>query len=481
MSDVLLKYNFQTVPSPLKISSSQTSTDHMTMGSLLFEITKSKSILCKEIAISVPIGNLEQEVYFNDPNPEITLSNRSWSASSAVLHKFDGSNLDYISFTIFNNTNNSAILNPLRISISGTVNHLEGQSKILLRELSTEVNANNFQIRSKSFAVNKTKPPSFYLRNFLASEVDDPTQVLCFFKYRKPFMLKWESNGESYELLQSGINNAIYSGTESTFTISAGIDTPATFMVRAKKGSEILYDTITVFVETPDILANNLTVNWATNFNYQANVKGITTMDQAVVTDNINITNATAKGTVDLMKANIQVFGKVQWLGQFSTNGPKKQQLQSATINPVEADGIVYLTYTTPEPGSYSAGIQLNDIYIAQMGSQENCVNNISAGAKTISCFVPKGSKLYLYAVLKETASLIHIYWQAIGSNKIPTIKVAEEVNSKLLSELNLKSSQLQDSKQKKAEKFITKLGSAMKTEFEKEDKKELTKMLLEM
>jgi cytoskeletal protein CcmA (bactofilin family) len=248
----LLSYTESTNPSPLEVS-----TVTPTSGQIIFDVASNANVLCKQIVISVPIGNLDIEVYSTPPTPTASINSSDWSISTQIL---SGEGLGYISginytvFTLNNNTAGYAVNTSFRLTITGNVNTIiSSNAQVELAENSSPVVKPNYTVKSATYTVVKAAPPAFYVNNFMSSLPGTPTVPETEFTNGAAFLLSWESNGSFYKIYQQNQTSPVYSGSATSFQVGAGMSTDTTFILVATQGDATLYGSLTLTVTNPDI------------------------------------------------------------------------------------------------------------------------------------------------------------------------------------------------------------------------------------
>jgi len=300
---LLLSYTQSTLPWPLEVSTAAGSA-----GKIFFAVAGTPDVLCKTIVISVPVGELDGEVYSATPIPTISINTANWSPSAPQITPGDDlgykSGVSYAVFTLTNQVAGFVVTDPFKVTISGNVNTVTGEAGVELKELSSPVLQPAYLVRAGSFTFSKAFPV-FYARNFIAASPGTPTIPATEFANGAGFMLAWESNGAYFELYQKAISRPIYQGIATTYTITGGIATDSTFILVANWGEETLCESITITVSNPDITPKTIVASGNASVGGTLSVTGNTTLSKATIADT-NINGAlSVNGTANLQTTNI--------------------------------------------------------------------------------------------------------------------------------------------------------------------------------
>jgi hypothetical protein len=327
----LLSYTESTIPSPLQVS-----TATPTSGQIIFSVASNPNVLCKQIVISVPISDLDVEVYSATPTPTASVNSTDWSISIQML---PGENLGYIAginYAVFTLDNNAAgyVLNAFAVTITGNVNTvISSNAQVELAENSSPVVKPNYTVKSATYTVVKAAPPAFYVNNFISTLAGTPTVPATEFANGAGFQLSWEINGTFFKVYQKGTTSPVYSGTAASFQVSSGIATDTTFVLEATLADATLYDAITVTVTNPSltpktivssgdiIVGSNLSVTGTIASSGAATVGSDLSVAGAITTDSIHINKNLEVSGNTVLSGSLEVDSNLQVNGAMGVNG----------------------------------------------------------------------------------------------------------------------------------------------------------------
>ncbi|SHM65274.1 hypothetical protein SAMN05444266_109353 [Chitinophaga jiangningensis] len=337
---VLLSYAASTVPSPLEVS-----TGTATGGQIIISVEATTEVLCKMIVISVPVGADADEIFMTTPTPVATLNTSDWSTSQQTIKGKDISMPDDIDYAVFTLTNNTAgyAVNAFTCTISGNVNTLSGPATVLLEEYSSPVENPSFSTKQTNFTMTKSDAPAFYVNNFMAVFSATPTIPVATVENSTAFQLNWASNGTSYAIYVNGASTPVYSGTATTYTVTAGIAVDTTFILVATQAELTLYATLTVTVSNP--LLTPAAVNTAGN----ESVGGTFTVTGAATLNGITASSLTISGSSTLA----DVTGTTATLNDATINGTLTTT-GSATLGNSNINGTLNVTGNATLTGNIS-------------------------------------------------------------------------------------------------------------------------------
>ncbi|QJB37998.1 hypothetical protein HF324_09095 [Chitinophaga oryzae] len=247
--ELLLDYNVTPLPSPLVPGQS---------GKVKITVEDSP-YYCDQIQFSVPCGDDPADIFATPPpKPSLCISNNHWTTGDPKpIHNTEGGP-HYYQWTVSNAENNYAVIKT-DFTFTGNVNALGGQAQIIIDE-DSGTNPGDLEGREGYRSVTKSDKPLFYLRNLLAIDHLSPGFPCGAFKLGYPIEITWEGNGTSYDLYQSGISKAIYSGQDTNYTLEQGITDITTFCCVAHNANgDKLYECLTLTVTNPAITAQTVT------------------------------------------------------------------------------------------------------------------------------------------------------------------------------------------------------------------------------
>ncbi len=344
----LLTYLFPTQPSPLQASVSNVDAN----GFLNVVVSaQGQDLWAQEIDIYVPVG---VGVGFLSSNvPIATVNNTGWTISTAQLADLKklpadwvAQDVTYMIWTCYPQTPADQQMNfDLQFSFQITgVDSTPGPYNILIGEYSSKSADGPFDPSYGSFTLTKAAA-TFFLDNLTASAVSGDVNVPFGGVARNtPFVLSWQSNGNTYSIFTSQGTAPIYTGSNTQFQVS-GITTDTTFVVQAQivggpnsggtsSGFEIisLYDSITVYCTNPDLRPNSInnatTIVSTGNITAQANL----IVNQLATAGSLQV-NGTSNLAATVLSSTLQVGGVT------TLNGPLVAQ--ASTVQAIAAPNII--------------------------------------------------------------------------------------------------------------------------------------------
>ncbi|MFY0256184.1 hypothetical protein ACDQ55_19775 [Chitinophaga sp. 30R24] len=295
---ILLNYdNTRTVPSPL-----QCSTETPETGKIIINVDhKGKKIYCEKIKIYIPFDDKNTNgaadtIFHLDADGEIS-GDSNWGISKT--YKRAGSTLglnpklDYIEFDIINHTDNSVVLNPFDITITGTVNRVAGLPKVVIRELSNNIDNGEFLKRNHAITVSKSTTPIFYLRNLMTSNPQNPLIPCTEFSADSKIQVSWDTNASSIKLYHNVDSTPFYQGSDSSTIIDKKIKKDITLLLIATLDKATLIDTIHITIASSALLANSLENSGNHLVKKNLNVNKKTTANKMVINDALTVSGMT--------------------------------------------------------------------------------------------------------------------------------------------------------------------------------------------
>lgn len=370
-NSLLLTYLFPTQPSPLQSSVNSNNAN----GYLNVVVSaQGQPIYAQNIQIFLPVGVGIGYLSSNTPIP--TVNTTRWTVGSAQLVKPgdlpNALQADSINYVLFNCTPQTAadqLLNyDLQFSFQITgVDSIPGPYQVGIGEVASTTQGGGGNPVFNSFNLTKAAA-TFYLDNFTASATSGNVNVpLGVIPRNTSFVLSWESNGNQFSLFTAKGSAPIYTGSDTQFTISAGITSDTTYILQAQivggpnsggtsPNFEVisLFDSLTVICSNPDLTPNSInnatTINSTGNISTQGNlsvvhdittsgltVNGSAVMSTVQMNNTLNVQGATTLATTSA--ANLSVSG------QTTLNGPLVAQ--ASTVQALAAPNIILNTTTT--------------------------------------------------------------------------------------------------------------------------------------
>ncbi|HEX6938869.1 MAG TPA: hypothetical protein VF158_05615 [Longimicrobiales bacterium] len=394
-TDALLTYRFSTDPDPLQVSTVQTATN----GRInLAVFAGNEAVYCDQIQIAVPVG--PEATDFSTDTPVDSVNTEKWSLASTALVAGTELGIDdaspYATFTFkTRDASDNRIDYNLVFGLSATVNQVPGSFSYIVQERSgTQADPSTYTLKRATFALSK-ELPTFYLKNFVAAAPSAPTVPATEFANGADIRLSWESNGTYFRIYSKGDPKPIYSGTDTSFTLTGGVATDTTFVLVASVTGDptrdggagyepiYLYEALTITVSNPDLTPKSTAVAGNASVGGTLDVTGATTLHATTVDGALGVSGTATLGAAQVNGA-MGVTGKstlqataVQ--GTLDVTGATS--LTAATITGLlTAAGAVGMMGAprAVSPGSYSA--KTDGIVIGYVGFPPN-----DAGSKSLA------------------------------------------------------------------------------------------------
>lgn len=216
-----------------------------------------KKICCEKICIYIPVGNEEEDLFFNDGGTKI--ESEQMNAGEFLICRDD---TDRIMLQL--NTPDRGqrpFPKPLEFTITGRVNMRTGKVKVEYEYYCKNAGDTEFQQMSKDFEFEKSRA-ELYLQNFLASYSESGSEAATCFKPKTPIYFSWEGNGTSYELYTSvnGTMKQVVQTNQKYYLYRDGIESDSTFLLKAVKtrnsaddinGTREVYALLTLTTDCP--------------------------------------------------------------------------------------------------------------------------------------------------------------------------------------------------------------------------------------
>ena len=340
----LLTYLSSSTPSPIQISTSQTTATARIDTSV--STSSGTTVYCNQIIMAYPTGESDDGAVFAQP-PTGSLNTSTWALATSIktgaelgMGDVDQTYTTFI-FTCSDATKFQINYN-LVFGALGQVNGLTGDFNIMVKETSgTTSDPSTFTDKVGGFTLTKGMP-EFYLTNFIATNPNTPTVPVTDFPNGTQIFFEWGSNGTFFQLFAKGTSAPIYAGTSTNFTLAAGIARDTTFVLVASvtgnpsgdSGSGgytpiYLYDALTITVSNPDltpksVTAGTLAVSGNSTLTGTLAVTGATTLAAAQAAS-LNVSGASALTGATTLGGTLAVSGSTT-LAATTIN-------QGATIN----------------------------------------------------------------------------------------------------------------------------------------------------
>jgi hypothetical protein len=316
------------------------------------------TVYCNKIVLAFPVDAADPAALYAAA-PVSSLNTSNWAVTSAVQTGEElGMGVMDLSYTTFIYTCSASqyfqINYNLVFGAFGQASPATGSTQMLVKETSgTTSDPGTFTDKTGAFEIDKS-PPQLFLVNFVATNPNAPTVPISDFANAAPIYFEWESNGTYFQIFASGQSAPIYSGTQTNFTLSAGIARGTTFVLAAMMTGNpsgdspssgylpvYLYGVLTVTVSNPDltprsVTAGTLSVTGNTSLTGTLGVTGASTMAAASVGGTLGVAGAlTATGGANvsggLTADNATVNGGLTVGGSASLNGGAT--MSSANVN----------------------------------------------------------------------------------------------------------------------------------------------------
>jgi hypothetical protein len=418
LDNSLLAYSFATYPIPLQVSTEHTPST----GRINVTITNPRKAFANQILVAVPVGSGPGAVFAEQPKAAV--STGKWVPSSLKAVPENAQDLmeggSYARF-VFDcpNPADFDISYDLALSFVGGVTQTPAQFTVYIYELSGATpDRHEFTLKGSSAQLS-SEAPRFYLENLVA--VDPSTIPVTEFGNGSPILFRWQSNGTFFQIYERSNQTPIYSGSQTSFTLEAGVTHDTTFFLAASTSGAtpggqspgfepiFLYDTITITVLRPDLTPNTIaaagsvTLNGPFVTNGSSDMKGpvsITNLTAGSSLTSLGMTNLattrvsealTVVGNTELADATINGRLEAQAGADFpgginATAGPARLLGPSEVIGdpilPVykaDTDGLV-IGMVTPSPFQDRLNIGLARITATSDGFMATAMGGIVGG-----------------------------------------------------------------------------------------------------
>jgi hypothetical protein len=269
MSDIIT-YITASIPSPLEAGRS---------GTVSFAVVPIVTgAYCKQITLSIPCGTGDGALFSLDKgNPDIVTNDEAWHSLGLKRGGKKNSRGDDIEPLTFELTCDDPgkwkLVYDLAFTLSGYIAASPGSAVITVVALCSN-DGNDYANSPEVDLVFQKSNAQFYLKNFAVASPDRPTIPCTEFAQGDPIMFSWESNGRWFRLYRGEESTPVYSGRDTTYTMSEGLASDTTVflqaslidavMVKREKGSitpVYLYDKVSVFISNADRIFNQVTIN----------------------------------------------------------------------------------------------------------------------------------------------------------------------------------------------------------------------------
>ncbi|MBV7530479.1 hypothetical protein [Chitinophaga sp. sic0106] len=252
----LLQYTISTTPSPVYISAD----NDPVAATIEIAVAANPDVLCKYIAIQVPIGNDATDMYQVSPVPTGTNDNPDWILSTDVVPGMSDSDGNYTTFLFKHNIENKAVTSGIKITINGTVNDSSGIAAIVIKEDSTLINNVTYMMRKQLQDITKTAVETLYLNNIIVTYLDTPGVPAALPDRNRGIQLTWDSNGDYFNVYAGSDLKPISQGESKQYVMSGGLITDTVFIIEAIKDNNSVYQQYVLNVNAPDAVISDLSV-----------------------------------------------------------------------------------------------------------------------------------------------------------------------------------------------------------------------------
>jgi hypothetical protein len=319
--ECLLTYLPSTYPTPLQVSTSQTSVTGILNTAALNESTG--EVYCNEILIAVPVGPDPGDLFASSPTPSASCNTSKWAITSLVFKSgrelgFDN-DIEYAVFTFDCRSQTDYLIDyNLVFGVQGQMIEIMSDCAIMVLENSgTTKDPSTFTSKQTSYTVS-ANAPQFYLQNFVATAPASPTVPATDFPNGADIVFSWESNGSYFQLYQKNISKPIYQGMQTTFKLSGGVSRDTTFFLVAMMSGNpsgdspsgnyqpiYLYDALTITISNPDLTPRSATISANASVSGTLGVTGQTSLGNTNVSGTLGVTGQTTLGNANLNNATV--------------------------------------------------------------------------------------------------------------------------------------------------------------------------------
>lgn len=339
----ILSYGFATAPAPLQASGpSQPSPG---MVNVWVSATGSQPIYCNRFMIAVPVGNQPKE--FSTVAPTLTPNTQWWVVagmvmdSGAALGLPQDPGLTYAIFTVTcPSPDHWKIDYRLIFSLATTsMSTYVDEFPYTVVEYSAYDSPDTLVERKTVFTLSKADP-ELYLANLVTVSASQSTTTTprTEFGNGEAIRLLWESNGTTFSLYQGGRSGPIWTGPDTSYTVTGGVATGTTFTVvttmDGAPGSRAAATAVTV--SNPTLTpassgAGTITVTGTSNLGPQVLLGTTTATGLRVATGLARLGQVNASSITAMDTASFQTATMAGATVQTTMSGPGRLQLADAT------------------------------------------------------------------------------------------------------------------------------------------------------
>lgn len=262
-----------------------------TEGEVCIVLEPNSTIKCEKIILKVPQGD-DADCIFETSTATLTPPDkRYWSTGKSQVIHDDELDIDYMQWTLVNLDPNHLVTHGANCSVSGMVNNNAGTAQVVVKEKTKNTGDSSYKLRQGNFPIIKSNVPVFFLQNLIAIDPLNSGYPCGAIQQGYAVEIRWNSNGTSYELYQSGSTTPIYSGTNTSYTLNNGItDTTTFFCIATNANGDKLFESFTLTVINPALTplmvntANSETVQGEMTTNI-ANCNSVNLSSNTIVAD----------------------------------------------------------------------------------------------------------------------------------------------------------------------------------------------------
>lgn len=223
-----------------------------TEGEVCIVLEPNDTIKCEKITLKIPIGDGPDRIFEASTavlNPPDKLY---WSVGKSQDTTDDQTNIDYVQWELLNKDPNRKVKHGANCSVTGMVNSQAGTAQVIIKENTQNTGDPDYEPRQGAFPIDKSGTPAFYLQNLIAIDPLNAGNPCCAIQQGYAVELRWDSNGTSFELYQSGHTIPIYSDKNTSYTLKDGISDTTTFTcVASDDNGNKIFESFTLAVISP--------------------------------------------------------------------------------------------------------------------------------------------------------------------------------------------------------------------------------------
>ena len=355
-----------------------------------------------QILIAVPVGD---GGVFQD-SPTFTINTGKWVITST--QKIGGKQIgliadqQYATCTI--NCQAQAdygVDYNLVVAMAGAVTATEGNYQTAVQENSgTTSDPSGFTLKNTAFTLSVV-PPQLYLTNLVTYATGAPTVPKTEFAAGMDVNLAWESNGTWFQVFKKGDTTPFYAGTQTTCTLTGGVDTDTSFFLIASMTGDpsgdtpnfttiYLYDSISVTITDPILTPTSVSTSGAVSVGTDLTVSGTANVTGQTTLGTAAANTLTTTGEATLASAVVQ--------GDLGVSGATT--MASANVNSgLSVTGDAQLASATVSGQLTGAGsAQLNNLTVTGgLNGQSASVALLGSGAKLIAATILPSIQVHAY------------------------------------------------------------------------------------